>query len=136
MKIKKMMNRGLLAQIEELAAKHYSTKQMCAKLGMSVGSWYKHMSDHPKEAAEIELIIERGKLKMYDLAMDNLLTQLKAGSLKAAIFYLNTKGMWADHSRVFVNDANGQLPEVPASLGTKDPIEASKIYQKLMGNSK
>lgn len=119
----------VIEKISEMAG-IMTHQQMYHYFGVSKSTWYRRIAESPETLD----IIKKGKPKKILKAANCLLDAMTRGgkeAVTAAIFYLKTQAGWSEKQKVELSQKK-KLPELPDNLG-KDPIEASRIYQKIMG---
>lgn len=116
----------VIRKIEEMSGL-MKQEEMWNYFGVCKDTWYDRKNKHPEMAEAIK----RGKPKKKMFVASSLMNQIKNGNVAAMIFYLKTQGGWSEKKKVEISKPKS-LPELPTSLGV-DPIEAARIYQKLMG---
>jgi hypothetical protein len=89
--------------------------------------WHRLLKARP----ELEESIARGKVKLIDEIADILIKKAREGNIQAVIFYLKTQGGWGE-SGGQLNATPIDKPEINYTITTTDPIEAARIYQKIM----
>lgn len=94
--------------------------------GMNEGPWFNLLKKHP----EVPNAWIEGRAKTVGWVAQQLMNKMKSGNVTAMIFYLKTQGHWIEKHTVEVT--NPEKPDlIPLKLG-KDPIKATKAYQKIM----
>lgn len=124
---KKEITDEMLPKIEELAGLGFTQENIYNYFGMSCDTWYKRVKEKP----EIAEAIKRGKAKTLANVTGKLMELVNQKNLGAIIFYLKTQHRWSEN----LNITTELKEKAPVSLDTKDPAEASKIYQKIMSES-
>jgi hypothetical protein len=115
---------GLAGQMKPL--------QIANFFGLKKSGWYATLARYP----EIAETIKRGRAKTVAFVSSKLMELVKKGNLKAIMFYLEKQGggNWVKKSHLEIKE--DKPPEkVELVLNTKDPVEAAKIYQKIMTGS-
>lgn len=108
------------AEISELASLGLTCKEIAQVKGCSETTLIKHcQEDMARGRAGAHIRVKKRALEMAESGENTAMT----------IFYLKTQCRWREKDR-----DDDKLPgdEGPLKLGTKDPLEAAKIYQKLM----
>lgn len=118
----------VLAEIEDLTGKGMTQQQIHYYYGMSGNTWYKLVRKKP----EIREALNRGKPRAYKYVVGKLMELIEKGCVAATIFWLKTQGGWAEKKDKIEQPTDEEKEKL--KLTTQDPIEASKIYQKLMRN--
>jgi hypothetical protein len=118
----------IIAEIERLAFGGLKQKHIHDYFGISHDLWHRVKNAHP----EIEKALSSGRAKGIDVATLELMKHVQKGNLKAIIFYLKARAGFndVDLNSEFAADDPQQRPML--TLTVNDPVEASRIYQKLM----
>lgn len=117
----------ILKEVKLLAGVGLTQQQIHQYYGLQHTAWHGYTKRHP----ELYQAIENGKAKNIAFVAGKLMDAIRKGNVSAMIFYLKTQARWSDHSTLEVKgDDKGPLPAL--SLTVNDPVEASKIYQKIM----
>lgn len=124
-----IVNQKVLDKIEELSAAQFKQYEICNFFGIGHSAWYEHKKNNPA----IKRAMDLGKLgsKAYVVSKFNELLEDMDPKIrmKATTYFLDRKGGWKeDQSDIEDNISNDM--ELEEDL---DPIEASKIYQDMMG---
>lgn len=94
--------------------------------GAFESSWFTLLKKHPRM---VDAWIE-GRAKTGAWVAQQLINKMKQGNVAAMIFYLKTQMHWVEkHSLEVTSPEKPDL--IPLKLG-KDPIKATKAYQKIM----
>src|SRR5690606_33501210 len=112
----------ILDEIEEMAGKGLTQKQIASFYGISHMTWHKmkNADERIQESCKV------GKSKTIDFVAGKLMQQIKIGNLPAIIFYLKTQAGWSE--KTFFNvETKVKSKKVDYTITTKDPIEASKV---------
>lgn len=100
--------------------------QIAAYYGMNGNEW----SQLKKAKPELMLAMEHEKTVTIREVANLLLEKARSGNVTAMIFYLKCHGGYKDNGEIVKSfDAKA---EINFSLTTNDPVEASRIYQKIM----
>ena len=98
--------------------------------GLDPDDWIEWCEENPITEARLNC----GKARGIALAGNKLLQQINEGKMSALSFYLKTQGGFTEKTYLQIEEtlkaSQVKMPEVP-----KDPIEASKTYQKFMKDS-
>lgn len=117
--------------VRDLSGKGLTQEQMWGYFGWSQTTWYKATRENP----ELYEAIFSGKSKMIAHVWQTLLEQSNNGNVAATIFWLKTRAGARETNHLDVSSSDGTMkPEL--KINTTDPIEASKIYQKIMTGDK
>jgi len=121
-----------LKTIETLAGQGLTQLQIAHFFCIKSAGWYATIIRHP----EIADAVKRGKAKTMAFVTSKLMELVKKGNLKAIMFYLEKQGGgdWARKSSLEIKD-DKPAAALELKLTTKDPVEAAKIYQKIMTGS-
>ncbi len=121
-----------LKTIETLAGQGLTQMQIAHFFCIKSSGWYANIGRHP----EIAEAVKRGKAKTMAFVTGKLMELVKKGNLKAIMFYLEKQGggNWAKKSSLEIKEEK-PAASVELKLNTKDPVEAAKIYQKIMTGS-
>lgn len=125
----------MIKEMEVLSGRGLKQKHIAAYFNMSLGTLKNKMRADPA----IRKAIRRGKSKMISFVASKLLEQIRDGSTRATIYFLNTQGKWVEtvkheDDEENIDDENKEIEKL--SLNTTDPNEAAKIYQQIMLGSK
>jgi len=122
-----VVDEEMLLKVEQLAGQGLTQEEIANYFGLKRGGWYKTINNNPI----IRQHVERGRVKTLAAVSGKLMELVKKGNLSAIIFFLKTKGRWSEHKSLEITD--GSKPEnIKLKLDTKNPIEASKVYQQIM----
>lgn len=117
----------IVAEVEQLIGNGLTNEMMHGYYGICSDTWYRAIQQYP----ELGVAMRRGKPRAVNIASGKLFEKVKEGNLDAIKFYLRTQGRWSEHNTLAVSGA----PETPAaalSINVSDPVEAARIYQKIM----
>jgi hypothetical protein len=122
-----------LKTIEGLAGQGLTQKQIAHFFCIKSSGWYASVARHP----EIAEAVKRGKAKTMAFVTQKLMELVKKGNLKAIMFYLEKQGggNWAKKSSLEIKEDVKPAAGLELKIHTKDPVEAAKIYQKIMTGS-
>lgn len=125
-----VINQEFLEKVEKWSRQGYTKKDIMKVYDMKKSAFYRLLKKHP----EVYDAFRRGKNGVYELATSKLYEAIESGDLKAIKFFLTTRKRWGQNISV-----NHKFDPKSAALGIKllkidttDPVEASKIYQKIM----
>jgi len=121
---------AMIAEIEKLASEGLNNGQIRDYYGFSQSTWLNYKKCHP----EIDTAFRKGKARTVKLVISKLMEKILEGNLSAIIFYLKTQAGWSEYA-ANVDQENDKLAEVSLTISTNDPIEAARIYQKIMTGS-
>lgn len=122
----------VLKEITQLGGLGFTQMQIAAYYGIRQTSWAKLK----KEREEVQLACQKGKYKAVAMVASKLMELVRAGNVTAIIFYLKTQGGWCENKGREIEELPGASKVIDApklAIGTTDPIEASKVYQQIMG---
>ena len=121
----------ILKEIEILSGRGLTNEHIAHYYGISTGHWFEQIKKHP----EIAVAFHAGKAKTISFVTGKLMEQVKRGNLTAIIFYLKTQARWRETNHE-PTPADGDKP-APGQLtiSVTDPVEAAKIYQRIMTGS-
>ena len=126
------LNEDLFKTVELLTGRGLAQHQIAAYYGISVTTLERYKNKCP----ELEEAFRKGRVKTLSYVAGKLIEQINQGSTAATIFYLKCQGRWKDPNAASNRNSDDEQEEnkAPQSLktGTKDPNEASKIYQQIM----
>lgn len=120
----------LLIEIEELAGKGLTQKQISAYYGITPVTWHKMKKKH----SEIRISYKKGKSKTIAFVTGKLMDKIRKGNSACIMFYLKTQAGWREKSSSG-DDNNVKSKKTLLKIETDDPIEAAKIYQQIMTGS-
>lgn len=129
-KRKLIIDENFLNEVQTLAFQGLSNKQIHEYYGVSNDTWY---TNYVKKYPEITERIVQGRSKGLTFVTSKLMEKIKAGSEKSIHFYLKCRGAWYDNVNAVIPEGEDPSSSIPLKLGTNDPIEAAKIYRKIMG---
>ncbi len=124
----------LLDEVKRLAGLGLTTQQIHNFFGMCADTWAKRIKAHP----ELLQAIQTGKALTTRKVTGKLMEAIEKGNLGAIIFYLKTQARWSETSTSSVeitqHEGRSNQPLFTNVLtgAANDPVEASKIYQKIM----
>lgn len=107
-----------LAKVEAMAATGLTQQQIADSLGISVSTLY----GRKRENEEFEEAIKRGKAKGIAVVTNELMKQIKSGSVTAMIFFLKARAGWKETQiqEVEVEEVNRIEVEVIDARKQKD----------------
>lgn len=122
------MTKEILDEINNLSSQGLTQFFIAAHYGMSLATWFEKIKIFP----EISEAYWRGKSKGVQFATNSLKKLMEDGNERAIMFYLKNVAKFSE-----MDDLKEQDPKETKtiSLSNVDPIEASKIYQSIMGES-
>jgi len=110
------------AVVKALVANGLTHRQIANYLGIARNTMLKNFR------AELDT----GFDTVYAAISGNLVKQALGGDLRAQIFWLKTKAGWRETTRL-EGPSGGPIPVAAMMIATDDPVEASRIYQQIMG---
>lgn len=121
------VTRELLREVEELVGNGLTNEMMHGYYGICSTTWYRAVQQNP----ELGIAMRRGKPRAVNIASGKLFEKVKEGNLDAIKFYLRTQGRWSEHNTLAVS-GNPDTPAPALTINVSDPVEAARIYQKIM----
>lgn len=120
---------AMLEKVKELGALLLNKQQIQTAMGIKPATWYR------AEARDSRIVeaIEAGFTSTIQMAANVMVEGARDGDRKCAEFLLKTKGRFITESKT-TSDVNANVVhniELPDKLSV-DPVEASKIYQRIM----
>jgi hypothetical protein len=119
----------MLEEVKVLSGRGLTQEQIYKYYRVSNATWYNYIQKYP----ELGNAIAEGRSKTISFVSGKLMELIKLGNLSAIIFYLKTRGGYTEDK--IDNDrnlsANNDNPN-SLTLTVTDPVEAAKIYQKIM----
>lgn len=122
----------MVNEIGILSARGMMQKDISDYYGISSAAWYEYTATYP----EIVDAYKKGKAKGFSLAAGKLMEWIKKGDKEMIKFYLKNKGMFADNVPLEPGEETTKPSISALSITTDDPIEASRIYQQIMGEKR
>lgn len=117
----------MLFQIAEFAGLGLSQEQIHNYYGISSSTWFAALMRQP----ELVVAVCTGKSSAIAKVSGKLWKLIEEGDRKAICFYLDRQAGWLKTSNVVENKpTSAPIPFIAES--TNDPIEAAKMYQKIM----
>ena len=116
----------MLEEVRRLASLGLTRQQIYHFFYLDEGKW----SDMEKRCPMLVKAVHQGKSRQISKVAGKLNEWIEKGNLTAIIFYLKTQAGWREKDRVETTDPVTPLPAM--TLTVNDPVEASKIYQKVM----
>lgn len=132
----------IIEEIKELAASGLQLPEIWEYYAISKSTWYAKTYDYEElkkqedpEFFGISDIIKQSRAKRGAKAAKKLWEYIDAGGklgLSALIFYLKTRHGWSEKNLDLDESGNQPPHENNYKLQTLDPIQAARIYQKIM----
>lgn len=124
------VNDEFLNKIEELSRKQFNQEQIRAYFGIKKGSWYALSKKHP----EIRIRIKKGRSLTLEFVINKFFEKIEEGDVKCILFYLERKAKWRELSKIDLDAKIKTDKKEPLELKitTTDPVEAGRIYEKIM----
>jgi hypothetical protein len=119
----------ILAKVEELSKLGMTQFYIAGYFGMSQDTWYERCKIFP----ELSETYWRGKSKGVEFGTDCLKKLMLEGNERAIMFYLRNLAKFSDVGSPEDEKKNDKESLQVPSLKMTDPIEASRIYQSIMG---
>lgn len=118
----------ILIEIKTLSGIGYSHKQLWERYEVSEDTWFRRLKENPGMANAYA----KGKEEKFKLTVSKLWEKVQEGNLTAIIFVLKTQYRWSERVDVGITEERPKEESNVTLRGVVDPIEASKIYQKVM----
>lgn len=96
--------------------------------GMTGSQWRALIKKFPV----LEMAVVRGKVDLTYEISSLLIQKAREGNVSAMIFYLKSQAGFKDSG---AQEAAADKPDVNFTINTIDPMEASRLYQKIMTGS-
>lgn len=119
------INEKLLNEAKLLASRGLTNEEIAYNLDIGRSTLYENMMKHP----DLADAIRKGKASGVAQIANKLYQKASGGDTTCMIFYLKCRGGWRDVQQIETIDRTGEIQ----TFDEKDPIEASKKYQELMG---
>lgn len=120
----------ILKKIKTLSASGMLQKDLMLYFGVSKDVWYDRIAECP----EMDAAVQEGKIQGKAFVLSKWMQKIREGYFPAIKYYLDIFGGYDQVTKLSITD---DTPRDPATTSLKitvtDPIEASKIYQKIMG---
>lgn len=124
------IDENILLEIEEMAGNGLTEQQIHRYYGVGHNYWNKLK----KQNKQVRRAIWKGKSKTIKFVSGCLMDKIRCGDLVAMMFYLKTQAHWREKTTINLKgDVKSKNPVL--KIETTDPIEASKIYQRIMTGS-
>jgi hypothetical protein len=121
-RVKKLLPKGGLAKITDLASRGFSEKDIARSLGMAPGTWTRIKTEDP--AAQDAL--DEGRSVEHQAIYGTLFAKAIAGDTLACMYLLNTR--FGYREKPDVTQANVQIVfQIPGAL---DPVEYARLIAK------
>ena len=118
----------IIEEIKILAGKGLNIGQLRSYYDIKVDRWLAILQREP----EVAEAVSTGKAKTVSFVAGKLMELVQKGNLSAIIFWLKTQARWRETDRPGETN-NEDKPQFPAiTLTVNDPLEAARIYQKIM----
>jgi hypothetical protein len=120
----------VLSQIETMAGNGLTEQQIYRFFGIGHSYWGRLK----KKNKDLLRAFHKGKSRTILAVTGRLMDKIRCNDLSAIIFYLKTQAGWREKTTINVkSDVKSKNPVL--KIDTTDPIEASKIYQRIMTGS-
>lgn len=116
-----------LEEIESMAYRGMLQRHVADYFGISESTWYAKIKEHP----EFLQAYKRGTSKGVRRATTKLLEAVERGERWAVQFYLKYRGSFVDELNLNLKASDSAVP-IALQLTSMDPVEASRMYQKIM----
>ena len=120
----------IIKEVEIMAGNGLTQQQIYRYYGIGHNYWNKLK----KENKELRRAFHKGKSKTILAVSGRLMDKIRCNDLGAIIFYLKTQAGWREKTTINVK-GNVKSNDQVLKIETTDPIEASKIYQRIMTGS-
>ena len=120
----------IIKEVEIMAGNGLTQQQIYRYYGIGHNYWNKLK----KENKELRRAFHKGKSKTILAVSGRLMDKIMCNDLRAIIFYLKTQAGWREKTTINVK-GNVKSNDQVLKIETTDPIEASKIYQRIMTGS-
>jgi len=117
-----------LSEISRLSFLGLVPEQIADYFGLDWYDWFIKSNENP----ELKQAIKIGKSKGIVNASEKLLNHMESGDLKATTFFLETKGGFNKPDPKQEQPKDDAKEKANVTINCNDPIEASRIYQKIM----
>lgn len=121
----------ILKEIEALSNRGMNQKNLQDYFGVSKSAWVRKAKAKP----ELLKAYNRGKAKGIAFVSAKLMELVKKGNLTAIMYYLSRIAKWTENPDI-EDLEDGEPTFKPIIFAASDPIEAARIYQKIMQGSK
>lgn len=116
--------------VEKKSDLGFTQKNMYEYWGVSKQTWFATAKKYP----EIKKRIKMGKIKGLDFGVSKLREKIEDGCTASLKFYLQCKHKWRPEGSLKVDAKLKSDKKEPFELKitTTDPVEAGRIYEKIM----
>lgn len=121
----------ILKEIEAFSNRGMNQKNLQDYYGVSKSAWNRKCKAKP----ELLKAYNRGKARGVAFVSGKLMELVKKGNLTAIMYYLSRIAKWTENPEV-EDIEDGDSSFKPIIFAATDPIEAARIYQKIMQGSK
>jgi hypothetical protein len=119
----------VIEEIKKLAANHMNQSEMRVHFGIAESTWFRKIQGNKK----VQAAIDEGFFATKKFVVSKFMEHVRAGNLKALMFWLKTQGKWAEHTKAVVNPVTGAAKIVIPKTFSDDPNIAVKQYLEIMG---
>ena len=133
-KLKFIVTPEILEEVRLLAGRGLTQQQIHHYYGIGRTLWYEVCDLHP----ELRTAVLQGRAKAHSYVFGKLMEKVRAGNLNAIIFYLKTQAGCSELRPRSEDDGEtaDDKPIIPMlTLSITDPVEAAKIYQRIMAET-
>jgi hypothetical protein len=120
----------ILSQIETMAGNGLTEQQIYRFYGIGHNYWAKLK----KQNKALRRAFHKGKSQTLLAVSGKLMEMIRRNDRTAIIFYLKTQGGWKEKTTINLQ-GDVKSKDLVLKIETVDPIEASKIYQRIMTGS-
>lgn len=118
----------VLERVYRMAQYGMTIAQMAGCFTIEESSFIKKFKKHP----ELKRVIDNGRNDAIEFVAGKLFEKIKAGSLPAIKFYLQTRAGFSEKQFIAIGaDENSPRP-IEMKIDTTDPQEAARLYQKFV----
>ncbi len=120
----------VIEEVKEMAGNGLTEQQIYRYFGIG----HTHWSELKKKNRELRRAFYQGKSATIKFVAGCLMEKIRSGDLVAMMFYLKTQAHWREKATINIKGDVKSKHQV-LKIETTDPIEASKIYQRIMTGS-
>jgi len=117
-----------IPKIEELASRGLTQQQIIDYFGYNRSSFYKYKATNKDLADAVKRGLAKGVNEVTNLLFENA----RKGNVTAQLFFLKCRSGWTEGNTINIIKPNEQPTIKSIKQQTLDPIEAARIYEKLM----
>lgn len=121
---------SFVRDVASFSSNGISSDQIMKYYGISSVQWRRLLSAYPT----LEEAVDRGNIVTTREIANLLLQKAREGNVQAMIFFLKTRGGFKEATTLQANVTSDKA-EISYTLNTTDPVEAARIYEKIIKGS-